>query len=316
LSYGGIMAAVEGLISHHEVVVSLDETKKAIAKRIIADGDKEYAPVEHQLALLEALAQFDFGRFLIQNRGINGYWTHYLLTHPQKGRKTGLNNRGQLFTDLESFILDDAPTMLATQERFDIFLKQNQQCVKEGASLCCVPSGLMAELLYLDYSTIETITLKGIDLDAQSLEQAMELAQEKGLEKYANFKHLDAWTLDLSNAFDLISCNGLTIYEPNNTRVALLFQRFYQALKPGAKFVTSFLTPPPGITDSCEWQMDEVDSEYLLLQRMLFIDVLNAKFQCYRSSIQIKQQLQACGFKHIEFFYDKAHIFPTVVATK
>ena len=173
------MSAVRGLISHDEMMPSLEIAKEEIKARIIKDGNKQHAPIEHQLAILEALSEFDFGRFLIQNRGINGYWTHYMLTHPQQGRKTGLNNRNQPFSELEAFLLDTAPTMLATQQRFEIFLQQNQSCIKEGASLSCIPCGLMAELLYLDFSEVESVHLMGIDLDSQSLCFAKKLDKKK-----------------------------------------------------------------------------------------------------------------------------------------
>lgn len=115
--------------------------------------------VKYQLELLEQLSQFDFGRYLLQNQGINGYWSHYMLTYPWEGRQTGKNNRG-------------------------------------------------------------------------------------------------------------------------------------------------------------EWNTSLMNQEDLLLQRILLVDIIEGKWQCYCSSEQIQMQLKSSGFRDIEFIYDAAKLFPTVVAFK
>lgn len=62
--------------------------------------------------------------------------------------------------------------------------------------------------------------------------------------------------------------------------------------------------------------LNKINPEDLLLQRIIFSDILNAKFQCYRSSQQTQKQLALAGFKNIHFLYDEAHLFPTVIAEK
>lgn len=44
--------------------------------------------------------------------------------------------------------------------------------------------------------------------------------------------------------------------------------------------------------------------------------IIEAKWQCFRSTEQTKRQLEAVGFDKIEFVSDKAKVFPTVVAYK
>ena len=44
--------------------------------------------------------------------------------------------------------------------------------------------------------------------------------------------------------------------------------------------------------------------------------ILQVKFQCYSSSDSIKVQMKRAGFDQIEIIYDKARIFPTIVASK
>lgn len=304
------------LLSHQITAPNLAMTLGNIKARIIKASDKPHVSVKRQLQILDELTAFDFGRFLLQHQGANGFWTDYFLTHPCHGRKTGLNNAQQQFTALESFILDQAPLMLATQERFLHFLEENQRAVKDGATLACIPCGMMGELLYLNYTGINNIRLVGIDLDKQAIGDAKNLAQQKKLSHFTKFAQKDAWHLNIKNEFDLISSNGLSIYEPNDDKVFALYESFYNALAPHGKLVTSFLTYPPNFPELCEWEMQKINPADALLQRIIFADVLNAKFQCYQTSATTKKHLSKIGFKEIHFIYDQAKMFPTVVAAK
>ncbi|VVC75769.1 hypothetical protein AQUSIP_10630 [Aquicella siphonis] len=304
------------LKSHSVSSEPLAETIERHAARIRREGDKPYVSVARQLELLEQLSQFEFGQFLLQNQGINGYWTHYMLTHPWRGRVTGKNQYGQPLHDLEKFILDRAPTMLATQQRFMHFLSENQKAVKNHARLACIPSGSLGELLYLDYAGINQIELIGIDYDAAALSDAHALAEKLGLSHFTQLMQGDAWQLHLRDEFDLISSNGLNIYEEDEVKVTELYRQFYTALKPGGKLVTSFLTFAPQSGEDCEWRLEQINQQDLLLQKIIFVDILEAKWRCYRSSAQTRTQLEAAGFRGIEFIYDDAHLFPTVIAHK
>jgi|SRR3989339_515653 len=293
----------EKLISHSFKPEALDLVIKKLSEKIKLQGDTDGFTVQQKLELLHELSQFDFGRYLLQNSGINGYWTHYMLTHPWSGRGTKDHK-------LENFLLDRAPVMRATQERFEIFLTQNQQAVKNHAKLACIPSGLLGELLYLDYKNINDISLVGFDYDSETLSQAKHLAEQKSLAKFVSLIEQDAWELTSENEFDLISSNGLNIYEVDELKVQALYQKFYQALKSGGKLVTSFLTTP------AEWDMTKINSVDLQLQKVLFVDIVSGKWQCFRSTVQTKQQLAQVGFRDITILPDSANIFPTVVAWK
>jgi SAM-dependent methyltransferase len=303
------------LISHNNTD-NLELSLKAIKERLMREGDKPYASLDYELNLLQQLSEFDFGRFLLCNQGVNGYWTDYMLMYPVRGRKTGHDEQGRPLSSLERFILDKSPIMLATQQRLAIFFQENQKMVRDGAALACIPSGMMGELLYLNYHDIHQIKLVGIDFDPAALACARRLGEKNNLIQWMELKEGDAWQLEARDEFDLISSNGLTIYEPNDEKIAQLFQLFYNALKKNGKLVTSFLTPPPTLTEHCEWDFNHINQDDLLLQKILFVDIIQTKFQCYRSSLQTKQQLEAVGFEKIEFIYDKAKFFPTVVAYK
>lgn len=62
--------------------------------------------------------------------------------------------------------------------------------------------------------------------------------------------------------------------------------------------------------------MTKLNLADLLLQKIIFVDIMEAKFQCYRSSEQTHEQLKLAGFSDIQFIYDEAKLFPTVIATK
>lgn len=302
------------LLSHTVLKENITDAIEKISSRIKQQGDKSDVTVKTQLDILEQLSQFEFGRFLLLNQGINGYWTHYMLIYPW------IKRDAQKITSLEKFLLEKAPSLLATQERFEIFLQENQRKLKNGAKLACVPSGMMGELLYLNFESIDldSIKLIGIDYDSQALEDAKSLAEQRNLLSPIELHHEDAWKMRFHNEFDLISSNGLNIYEPDDEKVTLLYQKFYDALKEGGKLVTSFLTPPPGFSETaeCEWDMTAIVKEDLLTQKIIFSDVIEARWRCFRSTAQTKAQLESVGFEGIEFFYDRAKLFPTVIAYK
>ena len=102
------------LLSHNNNPEALQNTIEKIKSRIIAQGNLPYVTVEKQLAILSVLSQFEFGQFLLQNQGLNGYLTHYVLMYPW--------NRNQNLSELEKFLLEKSPVVIATQERFQIFL--------------------------------------------------------------------------------------------------------------------------------------------------------------------------------------------------
>jgi SAM-dependent methyltransferase len=297
------------LLSHNDPEEAANDHVADIRQRIQQAGDKVHASVEEQLQLVDELEQFAFGRFMLKNRGLNGYWIDYVCVHPWE-------KENRQITELERFMLEVAPTTLGTQQRFSIFLTEAQERVKDGANLACIPCGVMGELLYLDYEGIENIQLTGIDYDEQALADSKNKAQEKKLDHFVHLKQADAWALHQDNHYDLITSNGLNIYEPDDNKVTELYRQFFQALKPGGKLITSIITHPPGASEQSEWKMEYIDPADLRKFGIIVNDILQAKWTSYRSSEQTEQQLQEAGFINIEFKYDHAHTYPTVIAYK
>lgn len=305
----------ERLISHSSSDGSLDAAIKDLKQRIEAVGDKAHVSVTEQLNLLDDLARFELGRFLIKNRGMNGFWTNYVTTYPRsKASPEASLNRDM--SQLERFIVEERPLAKATQQRFEIFLQLAQNEVREGAVLASVPCGLMADLLLLDFTAVQTITLVGIDLDPESILQAKNLAASTGLSKWTRFYERDAWRLGLTNEFSLVVSSGLNIYESDESRLLALYRALYDALKPDGVLVTSFFTPPPWAGNSSEWDLAQIEQRALRLQSIVYDDILGFKAQSYVTSEQIQQQLKSVGFGRVEVIYDRARIFPVVRAQK
>ena len=72
---------------------SFDVIIEKISQRIKHVGDLPHFTVAKQLELLKELTLFPFGRFLLEKKGVNGYWAHYVIMHPKKGRLDGLNSK-------------------------------------------------------------------------------------------------------------------------------------------------------------------------------------------------------------------------------
>ena len=272
--------------------------------------------MERRPEVVDALAQFPFGRFLLRNRGWNGYWTDYVMEHPGRGRVTGKDPDGRSLTPLEKSMLDDFLIVRATQQRARIAAAEIQKRVKDGAVLASLPCGLMRDLLGRDYGGIRDIRLVGIDLDPETLDQARRLAADYGLSQFAEFHRADAWDLPFQDAFDVLASAGLNIYETDDERVTRLYARFFKALSPGGTLVTSFFTCPPRVDPRSEWDLERIDAEALLLETIVTIDVLNGRYQGYRSSSTTRAQLTAAGFTDIDLIWDDARMFPSVVARK
>jgi SAM-dependent methyltransferase len=261
-------------------------------------------PLEEKLSLLEQLTQFDLGRFLLEQGGLNGYWTSYLIFNAPQAN----------ITPLEEWILNNCPAVLATRERYHIFQGQLQHYVQPNITMASIPCGLMDDLLSLDYNDAKNVKLVGIDLDRESITLAEVNARTYRDTSETSFIKRDAWQLDMHETFNVITSNGLNIYEPDNAKVIALYSGFYQALKPQGILVTSFLTPPPVLSPQSSWQ--NFDDEAVKKQRAIFADILRVRWQSFRTEAETRTQLETAGFKILDIIYDRQGMFPTMVAQK
>lgn len=262
-------------------------------------------PLEEELTLLNQLTEFELGRFLLENKGINGYWTAYWVVHgPQK----------KFDHPLEEWLIHKTPGFKASQERFKIFQKEIQSRLHSNMKLASIPCGLMDDLLGLDYEGKENIELIGIDLDQESLDLGKINAQKYSPKANVSFYRRDVWSMGALEEYDLITSNGLNFYEADEEKIVDLYKTFYQALCPNGILVTSFLTPPPGSPAPSPWK--NFNPQDAIKQKALSIDILQAKWQAHRTEAQTRQQLEAAGLKVIDVINDSQNIFPTVIAQK
>lgn len=298
-------------LSHNLGSGSFEECLKKREDEIRERGDLPDLTVKAQLEFLQMAACSDLGRFLIQNRGLNGYWTDYILLYPKRKKE-----EGDKIEAFEEFFLKHAPGSIATQERLEIFQQVLQKEVRDGVVMASVPCGVMSDLLLLDYSDAKDVTLIGSDIDAESIELAVKRARELKFPGKLYMDQSDAWKLEFREPVDVLTSNGLNVYESDDVRVVELYRSFYSQIKPGGMLVTSFLTPPPTMDPQSEWRLDQINIDHLMRQKEVLIDTIGAAWESYRSSEKKRGQLASAGFVDIEIIPDSAFIFPTVVARR
>ncbi|CAM5695841.1 hypothetical protein SGLAM104S_09137 [Streptomyces glaucescens] len=134
-------------VSHH---TGTRITDAASTERIAADierrlraADRLVLPLEDTLELLAQLQQFELGRFLLHNRGLNGYWTSYIFRNRPEGP----------VTPLEHWLLNNS-LLCQARERYHRFRELIAEHITDGATLASVPCGVMDDLLEQDYRDV------------------------------------------------------------------------------------------------------------------------------------------------------------------
>lgn len=263
------------------------------------------------------LSDFELGRFLIANQGaLSGWWTYYCIL----GYK-----QYKISNPVERFLLEEAPTILATRERFGYFQKAIRQIIKEN---CCstprmkiasIPGGMAADLLTLDLDIDPKkclVEFVNIDLDSSVFAIAKELAAATKCNIPLNCFCQDAWLLDFKEEFDLVASNGLNIYVPDREKVVALYESIVKTLKPGGALITSALTIPPGREETCEWNFANIDKAALARQAGIFAHILQATWSNFCTTEDMVSRLKEAGIIDIHVIPDSRNMFPTFVGRK
>lgn len=258
------------------------------------------------------LSEFEFGRFLIANQGaLSGWWTYYCII--------GYRRQPSMHP-LERFLLEEAPTVLATRERFGHFQHAAKQalarCVTASSSVAVasIPGGVAADLSTLDVNLSQCrLRCVSVDLDASVAALAKALAKEHGRELDCICE--DAWNLSAKEDFDIVMSNGLNIYEPDRGRVVELYRGMLNTLKPGGTLITSALTPPPA-SGVCEWNAEQIDADALARQAGIFGTILGATWSNFCTTDEMQARLREAGVVDIEVTPDRRNMFPTFVGRK
>lgn len=263
------------------------------------------------------LSDFELGRFLIANQGaLSGWWTYYCIL----GYK-----RYKISNPVEHFLLEEAPIILATRERFGHFQKAIKQIIKENCyntpamKIASIPGGMAADLLTLDLDIDPKkclLEFVNIDLDSSMFTIAKELAATTKCNIPLNCYCQDAWLLDFKEQFDLVASNGLNIYVSKREKVVALYKSIVKTLKPGGALVTSALTIPPGRKEICEWNFAKIDETALARQARIFTQILQATWSNFCSTEDMVSRLKEAGIIDIHVIPDSRNMFPTFVGRK
>lgn len=281
-----------------------DELTQQLVKDTITRLEKKeklFLPLEETVDLLHELISFNLGRFLLHNRGLNGYWTAYIFRN---------NPDIDSLCALEFWLLNKSFYVMA-RERFYVFQAEIRKKMKSNMTLASVPCGLMDDLLFLDYSSYQNIHLVGIDADQESLDFAQKNAKDCGFPaEQVTLLQRDAWNLNINCAFDLLTSNGLNMYESSEGRLIALYQSFYKALKPEGTLLISFIPPPPDNIDSV------ICAEDFLKERALFGDIVPINYLNFCTEERMRYQLEVAGFTIEKIKYNSMGMAPVVVAKK
>ncbi|MED7788950.1 hypothetical protein [Francisella sp. 19X1-34] len=272
-------------------------SKEIISHGVFANYDDAYNEIkfrikndENLLELLDQLTTCPLGRFLIQNRGLDAYWTKVIT-----------QNKGNYTNDFESKLITIPPVFNATQERYQIF-KQEVLSLLDDSNILAVPAGLLPEF------SEELILSKNFKIDAYDLDSGC--ASESGLAGLENVNYIikDVFKLDIENYYDAVVSNGLNIYLKTNDEVQKFFQILSSSLKQGGVLISSFLIP-----------LDKVDTKNLdkaKFGKQIFVDILNVGWTMTHTEDEFCHIISGCGFEVKEIMYDSQKMFPTVVAIK
>ncbi len=99
-------------------------------------------PLERNLELVDQLTEFELGRFLLHNRGLNGYWTSYIFQHPVGKPAEHV---------LEDWLLNRS-LLCRARERYHRYQTLLAELLPQARTLASIPCGVMDDLLDLDYS--------------------------------------------------------------------------------------------------------------------------------------------------------------------
>jgi SAM-dependent methyltransferase len=307
--------AMESTISHHtRSTVAPGEATSTLAAEIaqkLCAADKLILPLEEELALLAQLQEFELGRFLLHNKGLNGYWTSYIF---------GYQPDDPTESPLEYWLLNNS-LLPGIRERFHRFKAEIAKYITDGAVLASVPCGVMDDLLQQDFRAATGVRLVGVDIDTESVQLAGENAAERGLSGQCEFLVRDAWQLGLDSQADLLVSNGLNMYEPDRTRQVELYRNFRRALRHGGTLLVSFIPapPPPQWVDperATEWAKYGILESDLRRDMALFGDIMQAKYLNFTSEKEVRAQLAEAGLVVTDVSYSASGALPIASAVR
>jgi SAM-dependent methyltransferase len=287
------------IITHRTDSYNVDEELNEKRKAFVND--------EKKLSLFNQLCEFEYGRWLLINRGLNAYWTYYMIFYEELNVK---------LHPLESIMIEKSPGVVAGRERSIRDRKIIQNLVKNNMTLASVPCGYMNDLLRLELKYTNGVKLVGVDLDPKAIEYAKENAKKFNKEAISSFYLRDAWALNFENEFDIIHSSGLNIFVQREADLISLYSSFYKAIKPGGFLLTTSNMPPMDDNNKLFWNISEAEFGEMPMQGILYSEIIQVRQGLFCTEKQIINQLTSAGFTHVDVDYDSRKMFLSFIARK
>lgn len=280
-------------------------------ERRLREADQLVLPLDEELQLLAGLQEFELGRFLLHNGGLNGYWTSYVFRYRPGDPTT---------TPLEHWLLNSS-LLPGIRERFHRFKALIAQEITSGGTLASVPCGLMDDLLDMDYRDVTGVRLIGVDIDAEAVDLAAKNAAVRGLSERCRFLVRDAWELGLDTEVNLLVSNGLNMYEPDRDRLVELYRNFRRALRPEGRLLISFIPPPPpppwaGPAHAVGWAKYGIQEADLRRDMAIFGDILQPKYLHFTDEQELRAQMAEAGLVVTEMSRNAGGALPIATAVR
>lgn len=310
------------LSSHQATESCITEAQERINNADISEEKKLFLHQEMERAL-----EFPLGKFILEHHGFNGEYSHQIL--PWLFLAENINNfpKGvtisphpdKLTNNLESFLFTEAPIATASQQRFKFFVQQIQLALKNTDNKIKVanfPCGWMSDLClslaFDDQLTNKIESITGFDLDNKNKAGIEGLLTQYNLDNKVNFNFAKAdatkpISSEYINQYKLVIATGLSLYL-DDAQCEKYFKSLASLLKPNGTLITSTMTPPDN------WR--DFDKNAVEREREFFFTICNVKFSFFRSTSKTIELLEKHDLEIQKIFYDRSHIFPTIVAIK
>ena len=283
------------LITHRTDNYIVEEELAKVKVRILSEPESE-----KKLKVFNQLCEFEYGRWLLINRGLNAYWASYLIYHDEIRKEKMIK---EPLHSLEKTLLN-SPGVLSSKDRAARNAGILKKLVKDNMTIASIPCGLMNDFLRLNLDGMDNLKIVGIDLDPNAITLAKENAKKFKKEKYCTFQVADAFELNIENEFDVLHSSGLNMYVQTEPELLKLYSKFYKAVKPGGYFVITSNIPPKDEAGNFCWSLGLIEMSQLPEQVLIFFDVIQIRQGIYCTKNQIITQLKTVGFIDVQVDYD------------
>ncbi len=265
---------------------------------------------EEQLNCLLQLIEFPMGRDFLISGGMSSYWIDYLVNKKKEPSLPRSRNPLQELIEQKSYLIS------SWREVYQIFIKLEQQQVRDGCVFASIPCGYMRDFFQVDFSKISEFKLIGIDLDRTVLKRVRKLSKDYGFHDRTATYCCDALDLPFEGQFDLVSSCGLNIYLTGFNQVDMMYKIFFKSLKEQGILLIHFLTVPPFLGSMSEWKTDKMDREVEAFDLFLLQKVIEFTDHSYIATNAIIQRLERIGFKEVKVERDSYGIGAVAIAKK